>query len=246
MGFWRELAEPWGILLAGSSAGAAWALQLPVPAAAGVGGAVLLARAGIAAWQSRGTGDARSAVRVDVDSVEGRWLRRAEDAADSFETLSESLAPGPLAEQVAGLRPGVDETLDTLFTLAGRASATGQALARMDPVALAEEERRLRAARGSSGADLHGDLERSLQSVTEQRAIHQRLSSARNKLLAQLESGALGLDGLVARLVELTATSGSEPDLGTSTLSELTDRLEGLRRGVVETDQATKRSLGNG
>lgn len=245
MRFWRELAEPWGLLLAASSAGAAWAVQLPVVAAAGIGGAVLLARAGFAAWQGRGASSDRIPL-VDPDSVEGRWLERAESAESSFEDLIRSLPAGPLADQVVGMRAGLEDTLDTLHTLAGRTSTTNQAMSRIDPAALAEEERRLRHARRTAGSDLHGDLDRSLASVAEQRDVHQRLSAARDKLLAQLESGALGLEGLVARLVELTATTGPGPDLETGTLAELTDRLEGLRRGVVETDEATRRSLGGG
>lgn len=248
MGFFRELTEPWTLLLAASSAGVAWAVQLPTALAAGVGVAVVVARAGIATWQRRGARDSGGPAPAEVDprSLEGRWIGRAEAAARQFDGLSESLGSGPLADSVAGMRPAVDETLDTLRRLAGRASTTGAAMSRIDPATLAAERQRLHATRAHAGDDLHEDLERSLAAVEEQQAVHDRLSAARAKLVAQVESGALGLEGLVARLVELSATADTGPLTGTTTVGELGDQLEGIRRGVVETDQATRSALGGG
>lgn len=245
MRFLRELAEPWGVLLAATSAGAAWAVQLPVGAAAGVGGAVLVTKAAVATWLAReqrgpaGLGPPR----IEPGSEEASWVRRSEDAADEFDAVRRMLPAGPLADEVTGMESGVEETLQTLRRLAGRATTTAQAMRRIDAGALAEERQQLQ--RRAAGADVRADVEKSLASLERQQAVYDRLSAARTKLLAQLTAGAHGLEELVARLVELSATTEVGPELGGDTLGGLTDQLEGIRRGVAEADEASRRSLGN-
>lgn len=245
MKFARELAEPWGLLLAATSAGVAWAVQLPVVAAVGVGVAVLAAWAGVAALGGEKEPPARAARVLDVapGSAEESWLNRAESAAEGFVSLSESLAAGPLAERVADMEPVVQETLSTLRRLAGRASATGNALSRVDLDAVAHERRRLQRELRTANPELRGDLEQALTAVQAQADVHARLSGARDKLLAQLQSGALGLDSLVARVAELTAAT-TDIAVDTGAVRELSDQLEGIRQGVLETEQATRKSLG--
>ncbi|OXM71209.1 hypothetical protein [Amycolatopsis vastitatis] len=245
MKFARELAEPWGLLVAATSAGVAWAVQLPVLAAVGVGVAVLAARAGVAVLGGEKELPAREARVLDVapGSAEESWLNRAESAAEGFVSLSESLAAGPLAERVADMEPVVQETLSTLRRLAGRASATGKALSRVDLDGVTRERRRLEQSLASAREEVRGDLEQALTAVQAQADVHARLSGARDKLLAQLQSGALGLDSLVARVAELTAAT-TDIAVDTGAVRELSDQLEGIRQGVLETEQATRKSLG--
>lgn len=245
MRFVRELAEPWGLLLGATSAGVAWAVQLPVAAALGVGVAVLAARAGVALATREKEPQPREARVLDVTpgSAEANWRQRAVHAAEGFASLSDSLGPGPLADRVADMEPVVRETLSTLERLAGRASATGKALSRVDLEAVAREKRRLTGELKSANEDVRGDLESALSAVQAQADVHARLSGARDKLLAQLQSGALGLDSLVARVAELTAAT-TDFAVDTGAVRELSDQLEGIRQGVLETEQATRRSLG--
>jgi hypothetical protein len=245
MKFARELAEPWGLLLAATSAGVAWAVQLPVVASLGVGVAVLAAWAGVAVATREKEPERREARVLDVasGSAEENWLRRAEGAADGFASLSESLDAGPLADRVADMEPVVQETLATLRRLAGRASATGKALSRVDLDTVTRERRRLEQSMGSAREEVRGDLEQALSAVQAQEDVHARLSGARDKLLAQLQSGALGLDSLVARVAELTAAT-TDFAVDTGAVRELSDQLEGIRQGVLETEQATRKSLG--
>ncbi|MET8848315.1 hypothetical protein [Amycolatopsis sp. NPDC004625] len=245
MKFLRELAEPWGLLLAATSAGVAWAVQLPVVASVGVGAAVLVAWAGVAVATREKEPPQREVRILDVTagSAEENWLRRASAAADGFASLSGSLSAGPLADRVADMEPVVQETLSTLRRLAGRASATGQALARVDPDAVAHERRRLERELRTANPEVRGDLEQALTAVQAQADVHARLSGARDKLLAQLQSGALGLDSLVARVAELTAAT-TDVAVDTGAVRELSDQLEGIRQGVLETEQATRKSLG--
>ncbi|MCR6486311.1 hypothetical protein M8542_26135 [Amycolatopsis sp. OK19-0408] len=245
MKFARELAEPWGLLLAATSAGVAWAVQLPVLVAVLIGVAVLLARAGVASVGRERAPEPRAARVLDVaaGSDEENWLHRAEGAAGGFASLSSSLDPGPLADRVAEMTPVVRETLSTLRRLAGRASATGKALSRVDLDAVARERRRLEQSLSSAGEEVRGDLEQALTAVRAQADVHARLSAAREKLLAQLQSGALGLDSLVARVAELTAAT-TDVAVDTGAVRELSDQLEGIRQGVLETEQATRKPLG--
>ncbi|MEV7549690.1 hypothetical protein AB0N89_08710 [Amycolatopsis sp. NPDC089917] len=245
MRFVRELAEPWGLLLAATSAGAAWAVQLPVVTALGVGVTVLAARAGVAAATRKPAPDPEERALPDVEpgSPEAGWLRRAEAAAEGFSSISDSLEAGPLADRVADMAPVVRETVDTLRRLAGRATATGKALTRVDAGAVSAEKARLRKELKTADDDIRGDLTQSLEAVQAQQDVHARLTSAQRKLMAQLRSGALGLDGLVARAAELSAATG-DALLDTTTIGELGEQLEGIRRGVVETEEATRRSLG--
>jgi hypothetical protein len=245
MKFARELTEPWGLVLAATSAGMAWAVQLPVVAALGIGVAVLAARAGVAVATREKEPERREARVLDVapGSAEANWLRRAEGAADGFVSLGDSLDAGPLADRVADMEPVVQETLATLRRLAGRASATGKALSRVDLDTVTRERRRLEQSMGSAREEVRGDLEQALSAVQAQEDVHARLSGARDKLLAQLQSGALGLDSLVARVAELTAAT-TDFAVDTGAVRELSDQLEGIRQGVLETEQATRKSLG--
>jgi hypothetical protein len=245
MKFARELAEPWGLLVAATSAGVAWAVQLPVVASVGVGVAVLAAWAGVAVATREKEPPPREVRVLDVTagSAEANWLRRAEGAAEGFVSLSGSLSAGPLAERVADMEAVVRETLSTLHRLAGRASATGSALSRVDLDAVAHERRRLERELRTASPEVRGDLEQALAAVQAQADVHARLSGARDKLLAQLQSGALGLDSLVARVAELTAAT-TDVAVDTGAVRELSDQLEGIRQGVLETEQATRKPLG--
>ncbi|MEA5359998.1 hypothetical protein VA596_10660 [Amycolatopsis sp., V23-08] len=243
MKFAREFAEPWGLFLGAASAGVAWAVQLPVVAALGVGVVVLAARAGVAVATREPPPREARVLDVTPGSTEATWLQRAEHAAEGFGSLSDSLDSGPLATRVADMEPVVQETLSTLQRLAGRASATGKALSRVDLEAVAREKRRLKGELKSAHEDVRADLESALNAVQAQADVHARLSGARDKLLAQLQSGALGLDSLVARVAELTAAT-TDFAVDTGAVRELSDQLEGIRQGVLETEQATRRSLG--
>ncbi|MFD8492573.1 hypothetical protein [Amycolatopsis sp. NPDC059657] len=242
MRFGKELLDRWGVLLAATSAGAAWAVQLPVAAAIGVGVVALVARAGIATL-SREKETVAALPDVDTHSEEGHWLRRARTAASGFESVSKSLVDTPLADRVTAMGAGVQETVTTLHRLAGRVATTGKALSRIDPAGLAAERSRLAASLRTATEDVRTDLRHAMDSVQAQEDVHARLSGARNKLLAQLQSGALGLESLVARVVELSAVTG-DAHVDTGTIIELTEQLEGIRRGVVETEETTRRSLG--
>lgn len=242
MAFKDELGEPWGLLIGATAAGAAWAVNLPLAVAGGVGAAVWLTKAGLAAWERRRERP-RELARVEAGAPEGRWLARAQAAAGTFDELADGMSEGPLADRVALMRPQVDDTVRTLERLAGQAGAAGRALSRIDDRFLAGEARRLEAARAGASQEIAAELDRSLASVGVQREVHGRLVAARNGVLARLESGTLGLESLVARVVELSAMATGGPVSETGVVDQLSDELEGIRQGLAETEEVSKQAL---
>lgn len=244
MAFKDELGEPWGLLIGATAAGAAWAVNLPLAVAGGIGAAVWLTKAGVAAWERRRERPRRHELtQVEAGAPEGRWLARAQAAAGTFSELTGSIDAGPLADRVALMRPQVDDTVRTLERLAGQAGAAGRALARIDDRFLADEADRLEAARAAASQEIAAELDRSLASVRVQREVHGRLVNARNGVLARLESGTLGLESLVARMVELSAMATGGPVSETGAVDQLSDELEGIRQGLAETEEVSKRAL---
>ncbi|WP_327044084.1 hypothetical protein OG320_20190 [Microbispora sp. NBC_01189] len=252
--FTEELRDPWALLLGATAAGAAWAVDVHPAGAAVAGVVVWLTKAFASAWQSTG-GESRAeppepkGPPVARGSAEEAWLRRAERAAGSFADLTASMRGQILLDRIADMRPQVDDTVGTLRRLAGHASVTGSALARFDPRFLDQERARLTQARRTAREEVAGELDRSIAALDAQREVYGRLSGARERVLARLESGAISLEGLVARAVEIsamTATSGGADgaDGGGQALNDLTTELELTRQSLHEVEEATRRDLG--
>jgi hypothetical protein len=241
----ENLADPWGIVLAGVAGGAAWAVGIPLAPAAGVAVIVLGVKA--AADTLMGRERERSPRRLPVRqySAEQAWLERAERAVRSFQDLSVSAPAGPLTERCRLMGDQAGNTLGAMHGLAGQVSAVASALARVDASALAGEVARVSAAlKAARNAGVRQELEHSLASVRAQLAVHQRLDQASRTLLARMESGALGLEGLVARLAEILALAeAASPVEATQQIDALVDELEGLRSGLAETEDVTRRAL---
>src|SRR5688500_14312875 len=130
-----ELADPWGLLVAAVVGGCAWAIGIPVVAAAGVGAAVLGVKA--AAGSVLGSGSPRrpggaTARRVRSGSPEDGWLSRAEKAVRSFRRLAESAADGPVADRCRAMGEQAESALETMRRLAGQTSAVAGALEHVD------------------------------------------------------------------------------------------------------------------
>ena len=249
MGLRDELGDPWGVLIGGVAGGLAWATGIAPVAAVGIGAAVLAVKvvAGIAGRDKEPRDLGERVLPVDWQSTEGIWVRRADRAVRSFDEVCESVRVGPIAERVNGFRSETHETYASLRRLAGQAGAVGQALHRLDPVALERERQRLTAAvEASSSERVRDERSRSLASVGAQIDTLRRLAEARETLLARVESGTIALEGLVARLTEvvaLTETTASSVE-DTTQVESLAAELEGLRAGLVEAESVSTRALG--
>ncbi|MFF4411207.1 hypothetical protein ACFYY8_01690 [Streptosporangium sp. NPDC001559] len=236
----EELRDPWGLLLGATAAGAAWAVNVPPAAAVFVGAAVWLTKVGSAVLQGRGGG--RTAT-VTSGSQEERWLRRAEAATRSFGELGASMGDGPLAGRVALMRPQVDDAMAALRRLAQQASLACAALDRFDLDQLMRERLRLTGAREQARKEVVEDIDRALASLAAQLEVVDRLAETRDRALARMESSTISVEGLLARVVELAATSATGVLDPARVLDELAAGLEGVRMGLRETEQITRDAL---
>jgi hypothetical protein len=248
MSFRDEARDPWTYLLGGLAAGVAWAVSVPVVAAIGVGAAV----AGVKAVVGSGIGGRDRSGRPEPLPVTGRtpedgWLKRADRAVGSFDTMASSVPSGMVSERSRTIGSQARETLEGLRRLAGQASATRSVAAHIDGEHLLNEELRLtQEVQAETDPDIRAEQQRSLESVRDQIAIVQRLEQSLHTLLARMESGTLGLERLVAQLAEVLALSESatSPVEGAAQLEQLADELEGIRSGLAETERLSRRALG--
>jgi hypothetical protein len=245
-----ETRDPWTYILGALVGGAAWAVGVPVLAAAGVGAAVLGVKAviGSALGGDRPSRPGRPRPLPVTDrSPEEHWLARAERAVASFGALAESVPEGLVSERGRSIGEQSQKTLEGLRRLAGQASMTRTVASHVEAGQLAAEAERLQAEiEATTDTDIHEELQKSLDSVREQMDIAARLAQSLATLLARMESGTLGLERLVAQLAEILALteSATSPVEGAQQLEALADELEGLRAGLAETEQLSRRTLG--
>ena len=247
MRFRDKLGDPWAVLIGAVAGGAAWAVGIVPVAAAGIGAAVWGVKAVTDAFLDRdeeGTGWRLLPIRGG--SPEDRWVRRAERALRSLKDLSGSVRAGPVAQECVEISEQADTTIEAMRRLAGQASAVAIALRHLDGNKLASEEERLeQEVRSTKRGEVRDALERSLASVREQVAVRERLEQAGRTLLARMESGTIGLEGLVARLAEVLALAETAAGTGREIqkIDELALELEGLRTGLTETEDLSRRAL---
>lgn len=244
-----EVRDPWSYVVGGLAGGMAFAVGIFPPAAAAIGAAVLGVKVFTGAFTNRGQRRAarRREKRLPVitRTPEAAWLNRAEEAVDQFHDIAQSTTDGPIADQVRTFGMQTDESIATLQRLAGQASAVRLAIARIDPRRLQFERDRLTQEHGGiRDQGVRAERERSLKAVQTQLETYQRLAVTLTTLLAKLEAGALGIEGLVARLAEVVALATSTGLTGGETqVDALAEELEGLRAGLVETEGVTTRAM---
>jgi hypothetical protein len=174
------------------------------------------------------------------------WQGRALRAIRDLHQLAHS-QPGapPLLRSVDD---GAQHAEDQVRRLAGQTAAVTQALYRIPTPRLTDERSRLAASVDAAGsAELREEHRRSLRSVEEQLAAAGRLATARDTLVARLQSTALGLEGLVVRAAEVVALSASAgAGLADDRITGLAAELDGLRAGLAETEELSRRVLDRG
>jgi hypothetical protein len=241
----EELRDPWGPLVAGVVGGLSWAVGTPVIAAVGVGAVVLGVKAalGVALGREDESGGPAPA-RPHPNSPAGLWLRRGEAAVRSLDDMARS--SGATAAEVATARAAeeADAVLESMRRLGGHVVAVSQALGRSDAPGLDAEAARLRAVAESSPHDT--SAQRSADAVADRVAVRNRLRAAQADLEGRMQSSALGLEGLVARVAEVWASAATVGDVDATadSLSALTSEVEGLRLALSDVDEVARRALG--
>lgn len=239
-----ELFEPWGILAAGVLGGATWAGIGPATLGIGVGATVYGAKVVIGtATSRRHNPPAPAPLRPRYGSPAGTWLKRAESAVSSLQNL----ARGEIttATDGAAVRAAEEASLVLVVVkeLAGQSAAVATALASADSPGLDDEAANLQQRADTTRDD--AAAQQSAEAVADRVAVRDRLRQAQTALDARLQSSALSLESLVARIAELKAISSSVGELDPSMddLASLTTEVEGLRRGLAEAQAAAKQAL---
>ena len=101
----------------------------------------------------------------------------------------------------------------------------------------ADRARLTEAVRAAGSVELRAERQRALDSVESQLAVAGRLADARDTLLARMQATALGLEGLVALGASLGVDSSADR------IAELTADLDGLRAGLAEAEEVSRRVL---
>lgn len=252
----EELLDPWGGLVAGIAGGLAWAV-VPIGAAAlplglGVAAAVYGVKVGASLLSRRDDHpDPAPALtgapvrRPRRGSPAEQWLVRAEQAERSLAELVGSSGDPAVRSRLGSVREGAAEAVGTLRRLAGQVTAVEEALDRVQVGRLEVERRHLEAGVAAAGGErLRAERQRSLDSVVEQLAVAGRLAGARDTLLARMQATVFTVEGLVARTAEVLAMSTAGGlDLTADRLAELGGDLDGLRAGLAEAEEVSRRVL---
>ncbi len=253
MGLRQELTEPWGIVAAGVLGGLGWALAAPAAGAAAIGVGIGLAVYGVKVAASAlthredRTASDRGLLAPRKGSPAEVWLRRAERTVRTLHDQTEAAGEPSVRAQIGTVDDDAATVLDALRRLAAQVTAVEDALHRIDVPQLWAESKRLTEAVAEQGSDeLRAEQHRSLAAISEQLNVATRLDDARATLLAKMQSTAIGLDGLVARLAEVLALSATAGGVDTAhgQIVELGSELDGLRTGLAETEAISRRALG--
>jgi hypothetical protein len=262
MGVREQLTEPWGIVTAGLLGGVGAAvtgalapagLLVGVPVGLAIAGTVYAVRVGLGALTDRA---ARPVPVTEPDprlptpprgSDAARWLRRAEAAVTTLHAQTESPRDPTLRGQIADVDDQAAAALTDLRRFAGQVTLVEQTIGNIPVDRLRQEYGVIkRAVDGLPPGPLREERERALRAVRDQLDVARRLAGVRETLLARMESAVLGLEGLVARMAELLAlhatTAGGA--LTATRVAELTGDLEGMRAGLAEAENLSRRALG--
>lgn len=228
--------------------GLAWAVGTPVLAAAGVAAVVYGVKTALGAAMGPAQEVEQGSVllRPHPSSEAALWLRRGESAVRALDDMARTRGTTPADLATARAAEEADEVLDQMRRLAGHVVTVGQALARSDAPGLDAEAARLQALAEQVPHD--DSAQRSAAAVADRVAVRDRLRRAEDLLEGRLQSSALGLEGLVARVAEVRASSATLGDVDGSrgSLAALTNEVEGLRLALADVDEVASRALGEG
>lgn len=236
-----ELKDPWGLLVAGVSGGMAWAVlgtalgAAAAPAGLGVAAAVLGVKVASGVLLGRDRRDDRAAApRLRRGSAAEHWLVRAQAAVRAMDEVALTGADDEAHAAVAAVE-----------RLGEQSVVVEQALARVDAGGLDDEAARLAAQARQAPPSVRPELARSAAALQDRIAVRDRLRETHDTLLARMQSAALGLESVAARLAEVSvlgATTGGSHDTARQ-VAELTSEVEALRAGLAEAEALSRRVL---
>ena len=248
-----ELRDPWGALVAGVAGGVSWAAAgviaagvPPIALGIGIGAAVYGVKVAVGALTGRddaAQGPPPARPRYGTPAFE--WLKRAEQATRGLEDMARHAGVGtPTDLAVRRAAEEAREILGDMQRLGGQSAAVMAAMARVDAPGLDAEAAALQTAASQSPGD--PSAQASYQASRDRLEVRDRLQQAGLALDRRLQASALGLEGLVARVAELSATANAvgQVDPTPQDLASLTTELDGLRLGLADVEQVARKALG--
>lgn len=240
-----ELADPWGPLVAGVVGGLSWAVGTPVLLAVGVGAAVYGVKAAVGTLLGAGAdppGDPAPPTPPVGTAARG-WLDRAQQAVAALDDMARGVDVTATDVATTHAAEESDAVLRAMRRLGGQVVAVAMALSRADAPGLDQEAARLKQLADRSPGDV--SAAQSAQAVADRVAVRNRLRAAQTALDGRLQSSALGLEGLVARVAEIRATAAAvgQVDPTADDLAALTADVEGLRQGLAEVERVAQSAL---
>jgi hypothetical protein len=230
----RAIMSPLGMILFGAGTAAAILIGAPILAAAGVG---------VVAWGGRVLAAVpRDATpqRVSPFSLDKQWREYVVDAQASkarFDRVINSMSPGPLRDNLAGLASRLDDGVAESFRIADRGDAITSALSQLDTTRAHHDLAQLQAtvhARGGRASDAEA---LTIQSLEAQLDSARRMEAVATDARDRLRLLDARFDELVARAVEVSVGAGDSTGLGND-VDELVTELESLRLALDETNRA--------
>lgn len=250
-----ELTDPWGLLVAGVVGGMAGVLPgTGLLIGTAVGATVYGVKVATGTLLRGGGRPAPALARPDRGSPAAVWLSRAEVAVRQLQELTAAGSTRPTQMRSSELSPtdlstraAAEQAQDVLVAirrLGAQAATLSQALRGADMPGLDLELQRLRAAAASRPDD--ESAQRSAAAVADRVGVRDRLRAAAAALDGRLQSSALGLEGVLARVAEVRATADAvgQIDPTPADLAALTGELEGLRGGLADVELVARRALG--
>ena len=206
---------------------------------------VVPAGVGVAAWLSGVALQAHRrerllrvpGVAIEPSSPEWDLFERAWSAARRLQRLARRVLPAPYADR---LRHEVAATARDVYGLAGATSELSRQVRGIDATRLDREAAQLRACRTDAAPRAAVALDRSLEALSDTRAVLDRMTAAREVALARLGADVHVLEGLYARVLELRAAHAPAPP---DRLDALAAELEALRRGIEEAAELSRDAL---
>jgi hypothetical protein len=212
----------------------------------GIGAAVYGVKVVVGALTGEPGDDRPPPARPRYGTPAFEWLKRAEAATRSLEDMARQ-AGTTTATDVAVRRAGEEARgiLTDMQRLGGQSAAVMAAMTRVDAPGLDAEAAQLQAAASQAPGD--ASAQASYQAMRDRLAVRDRLQQAGVALDGRLQASALGLEGLVARVAELSATANAvgEVDPTPQDLAQLTTELDGLRVGLADAAQVARKALGS-
>ena len=244
--FTDELKDPWGPLfgiIAGGVAGIG--LGVVAPVAAGIGLAVYGVKVAVGLAGGDAPRELPAPVRPRYGTPAFDWLKRAEAATKSLDDMARNTGQGTAtdvavrsaAEQARGI-------LGDMQRLGGQSAAVMAAMSRVNSPGLDAELAQLQSAASQRPGD--ASAQASYQAVRDRAAVRDRLQQVGTAIDGRLQASALGLEGLVARVAELSATANDVGQLDPTPqdLARLTTELDGLRLGLADAAKVATQALG--